>query len=84
MKIEVKTNAPSPNASAPSKLFPEVRVSVKAVANERHELLIDGRKYSGGELINGKPIKLKRVLCGNRKFLRHRRGVLGRPGVAVF
>ena len=49
MKIEVKTNAPSPNASAPSKLFPEVRVSVKAVANERQELLIDGRKYSGGE-----------------------------------
>ena len=56
MEIKVKTNASGPNASAPSKLFPEVRVSVKAVANERHELLIDGRKYSGGELINGKPI----------------------------
>lgn len=33
---------------------------MKAVAHKQLELFIDGVKYSGAELINGKPIKLKK------------------------
>jgi len=59
MEIKV-TQAPRVTSTGLAKIFPEERVSVKALAQQPYTLLIDGFKYTGGELFQGKRITLKR------------------------
>ena len=61
MELQVTKIPISTTTSATDKLMPARPVSVKAVTNERVELFIDGVKYMGSELVNGKQITLKKV-----------------------
>jgi len=66
MKFEISrptSAASSASAATPSdKTTSLPRASVKALPNGRIEVLIDGVKYTGAELIDGKRIQLKKKI----------------------
>lgn len=58
MKLEISSTEIKPTVQ---KLFPGGPVKLKAVANEKMELIINGTKITGAELVNGRKITLKKL-----------------------
>jgi hypothetical protein len=61
MQLNVNTNSSGLSTAAASKPFPQGIVKIKALPNQKIELIVDGVKQNGSQLINGKPVTVKKV-----------------------